>query len=90
MSRTKHIPPTLVTIEPITVDRNNAALLLGIGLSTFEAHVTRGTLPAPRQLGGRALWLVAELRTAAVNLPISTLLPAPAAAAKPEQEPANA
>lgn len=71
----------LVRIEPIGVGREDAALLLSIGLSTFEAHVSRGTLPRPRQLGGRAVWLVDELRQAAHALPVSELLPPPGAQA---------
>ena len=67
-------------IEPISVGRDHAAAMLGIGLSTFEAHVSRGALPRPRQLGGRAVWLVEELRAAAHALPASELLPPPAAA----------
>jgi predicted DNA-binding transcriptional regulator AlpA len=66
-------------IEPISVGRDHAAAMLGIGLSTFAAHVSRGTLPKPRQIGGRAVWLVEELRAAANALPVSELLP-PAAA----------
>ena len=59
--KTKTPPTPIVRIEPIGVGRDDAALLLGIGLSTFEAHVSRGNLPRPRQLGGRAVWLVEEL-----------------------------
>lgn len=75
--RVKLDPGTVVRMEPIALDRSAAALALGIGLSTFEAHVTRGTLPRPRQLGGRAVWLVEELRAAALSLPVSELLPPP-------------
>ena len=82
MSRTAKAKPAdqavhMVRIEPITVDRNAAAMLLGIAVSTLEAHVARGTLPKPRQLGGRALWLVDELRTTAHALPVSEMLPPP-------------
>jgi predicted DNA-binding transcriptional regulator AlpA len=68
----------LVSIEPIAVGREHAAELLGLGLSTFEQHVSRGTLPRARQLGGRAVWLVSELRRTAEALPVSELLPPPA------------
>lgn len=81
MSRAPRAKPdtavTVVRIEPITVDRNTAAVLLGIAVSTLENHVARGTLPKPRQLGGRALWLVSELRETALSLPVSALLPPP-------------
>lgn len=73
----KELPTPVVSIEPITVGREDAARLLGIGVSTFEAHVARGKLPQPRMLGARAVWLVAELRRAAEALPVSELLPPP-------------
>lgn len=72
-------PRPLLIMEPISVGREHAAALLGIGVSTFEAHVSRGTLPRGRMLGGRAVWLVTELRQAAQALPVSDLLPPPAA-----------
>lgn len=78
------LEPTL-HIEPITVRRETAAALLGIGLSTFTARVSRGELPKPRAIGGNAVWLVAELRQAAATLPVSDLLPVPAK--KKEAEP---
>ena len=74
-ARTKVEPVTMIRIEPIAVDRASAALLLGIGISTLEMHVSRGTLPKPRQLGGRAVWLVDELRATAQALPVSDMLP---------------
>ena len=68
-------PGTMIRMDPIAVDRVSAALSLSIGLSTFEARVSRGDLPKPRQLGGRAVWLVDELRAAAQALPVSEMLP---------------
>lgn len=49
-----------------------------ISVRTFEARVRDGTLPKPRQLGGRAVWLLSELHAAAAGLPVSALLPPPA------------
>lgn len=66
-----------ITIEPIAVGRHTAADLLGIGRSMFEAHVSAGRLPRPRQIGARSVWLVSELREAAQRLPVSEMLPAP-------------
>ena len=80
MSRTAVSPKRMaheLRIEPISVGRDHAAAMLGIGLSHFATHVTRGTLPMPRQIGGRAVWLVEELRAAANALPVSELLPPP-------------
>jgi predicted DNA-binding transcriptional regulator AlpA len=66
------------TIAPIAVDRDTAALMVGgISINTFETRVRDGTLPPPRQLGGRAVWLVRELEEAANDLPVSTMLPPP-------------
>lgn len=79
MSATTLKAEALVRIEPITVRGETAAALLGIGLSTLQAHVARGKLPKPRQLGGAAVWVVSELRAAAEALPVSELLPPPAA-----------
>lgn len=76
MSRTPaKVAPGLVHIEPISVGCDDAARLLGIGVSTLHMHVAKGLLPKPRQLGGRAVWLVAELRRTAEALPVSELLP---------------
>jgi predicted DNA-binding transcriptional regulator AlpA len=67
----------VISIEPIAVDREQAAALLCISRSHFEAHVARGDLPQPRKIGGRAVWLVSDLRDAAHELPVSDLLPPP-------------
>ena len=75
-TKARQATPVTVQLEPVLADRQTAAALLGgIAVSTFEGHVARGALPQPRQLGGRALWVVAELRTAALALPVSALLP---------------
>ncbi len=74
-ARPKAEPVQMIRIEPIAVDRASAAQLLGLGLSTFEARVSRGDLPKPRQIGSRAVWLVDELRAAAQALPVSEMLP---------------
>jgi predicted DNA-binding transcriptional regulator AlpA len=67
----------VIAIEPIAVGRDHAAELLGLARSTFEIRVARRELPQPRQLGGRAVWLVRELREAAEALPVSEMLPPP-------------
>ena len=67
--------PAMMTVQPIAVDRDTAAAMLSLARSTFEQHVSRGLLPRQRQLGGRAVWLVDELRAAAHALPVSELLP---------------
>jgi len=77
VARTKTPPPTIVQAQPISVGRDDAAMMLGIAVSTFEAHSARGTLPRPRMLGGRAVWLVDELRAAVHALPVSALQPPP-------------
>jgi predicted DNA-binding transcriptional regulator AlpA len=77
MPRAKPQTVDLVRIEPIAVERSTAAAMLSLGVSTFEAHVARGTLPRPRQMGGRVAWLVDELRAAAHALPVIELPPPP-------------
>lgn len=78
MARPKSQPgPTRIVMEPISLGREEAAQAIGIARSTFDAHVSRGSLPKPRALGGRAVWLVEELREAIRALPVSQLLPPP-------------
>lgn len=60
----------IVQIAPIAVDCETAAAMLGgIGRSTFLQWVSRGLLPRPRKLGNRSMWLVSELNEAAAKLP---------------------
>lgn len=73
----KALRPSRIVLEPIAVGRDEAAAMFSIGVSTFELRVSRGELPQPRQLGGRAVWLVDELRAAAASLPVSAMLPPP-------------
>lgn len=77
MPKAKPASVGFVRIEPIAVDRNAAAALLGIGVSTLEDYSARGILPRQRMLGGNARWLVEELRAAAHALPVSAMLPPP-------------
>lgn len=65
-------------ITPLSVRREEAAAMIGVGLSSFERYVAAGLLPQARQLGGSALWLVEELADCLRNLPTSSLLPPPA------------
>lgn len=60
----------IVQAAPIAVDSDTAAAMLGgIGQSTFLQWVSRGVLPRPRKLGARSMWLVSELAEAALRLP---------------------
>jgi predicted DNA-binding transcriptional regulator AlpA len=69
---------TVLTTSPIAVDVETAAAMLGgIGRSTFLTRVSRGELPKPRKIGARSMWLVEELQQAARDLPISDSLPLP-------------
>jgi hypothetical protein len=72
---------TLIRVEPISVSRETAATLLDIGPTLFDRLVKEGRLPAGRAAGGRTVWLLAELRTAAEALPVSEHLPPPSRAA---------
>lgn len=65
----------MISIEPIAVNDESAAALLGISPSTLHKLKAQGVLPMPRQVGGSARWLVSELREAAARLPVSELLP---------------
>lgn len=69
---------TALTPQPIAVDVEMAAAMLGgIGRSTFLERVSRGELPKPRKIGSRSMWLVEELQAAARGLPISDPRPLP-------------
>lgn len=67
-----------LTTVPIAVDVETAAAMLGgIGKSTFLERVSRGELPKPRKIGTRSVWLVEELQAVARALPISDERPLP-------------
>ena len=68
----------VLTHSPIAVDVETAAAMLGgIGRSTFLERVSRGELPKPRKIGARSVWLVEELQAAARNLSVSDERPLP-------------
>jgi predicted DNA-binding transcriptional regulator AlpA len=69
-----------IAIQPLAVGRETAAAMCDISPRTFHARVADGTLPQPRKLGGRAVWLVSELAKACEQLPVSDLLPPPGGA----------
>jgi predicted DNA-binding transcriptional regulator AlpA len=67
-----------VTIHPIAVDDLTAAEMLGgLARSTFHERVRDGSLPKPRRLGGRNMWLVEELLEAVRALPVNDGMPPP-------------
>jgi predicted DNA-binding transcriptional regulator AlpA len=69
-------PTFELVVQPIAVDSDTAAAMLGgISRSTFLERVSRGTLPRPRKIGARSVWLVEELIAAARALPLADDLP---------------
>jgi len=65
----------MISIEPIAVDRDAAAALLSVSVSSLESGVRYGRIPPPRAIGGLSRWLVSELRECAAALPVSERLP---------------
>lgn len=69
-------PPVVVSIEPVFLDRHDAAFFLGISESTLEKLVREDDAPKPRQVSPkRVAWLVRELRAWAETRPVSDQLP---------------
>lgn len=57
-------PPPILHIEPLYLDRVQAAAFLSLSESTLENLVAQGDAPKPRKLSkGRSAWLVEELKT---------------------------
>lgn len=76
----KATPVTVIQAAPLLVDRDSAARALGISVSTLEALVRAGKLAPPRQISkGRTGWRWTDLQRFADSLPVSELLPPPAA-----------
>ncbi len=68
----------VVTIKPLYLDREAAALFLAISRSTFEGLVARGEAPQARQVSpGRVGWLVEELEAYGRTRPVADMLPPP-------------
>lgn len=66
-----------MSITPFVMDVEKAAAYLSLSESTFERLVREGELPKPRRFPNRRRvgWLRTELEEAALNLPVSDLLP---------------
>lgn len=68
----------VVTIKPLYLDREAAALFLSISTTTFENLVARGEAPKPRQVSpARVGWLVEELEAYGRTRPLANMLPPP-------------
>ena len=62
-----------VTVQPLYLNRQDAAAYLSISVSQLEAMSSRGEIPAPRQISsGRAGWLVSELQAWGLARPQSS------------------
>lgn len=46
---------------PLVADAKALAKLLGLGVRTVRAHDAAGKLPAPVRIGGRVVWILAEI-----------------------------
>ena len=78
MARHDTPKPALVTIQPLYLNRENAAAFLSLSESQFESMASRGEAPKPRQISkGRTAWLVEELIAWGKERPVSNLPPPP-------------
>lgn len=79
----------LVAIEPIYLEKEHAATVLALSISTFEElGRTDPTFPRARLLSKRRTgYLVSELRTWSASRPVSDLLPPPNTGAKKPRKP---
>ncbi len=69
---------TIVTIEPLYLDRDESARYLAISTSTFEGLVASGAIAKPRKVSPRrSAWLVDDLNAYGRSRPESDLLPPP-------------
>ena len=66
MARYDALPPGVL---PFAVSREAAAALIGISASKFDMLVSDGRMPAPREVDGRVLWDVEEVRVAWRSFP---------------------
>ncbi len=54
--------PRAGRVEPLAVGRRGAAGLCGVSVRSWDRAVSSGLAPRPVRIGGRVLWVVAELR----------------------------
>lgn len=57
------------SLPPLGINREQAAALIGVSATLFDAVVRSGVIPPPRLLGGRNIWDVEELYAAFKKLP---------------------
>lgn len=60
------LPPNL---PPVGINRDMAAAMIGVGATLFDRLVEAGKMPQPREIHGRLVWDVDEVRTAFRELP---------------------
>lgn len=81
----------IVQTAPLVLRRDDAAALMGVSVSLFEAEVQRGNYPKPRKLSkGASGWLYSELQACALALPVSDLAPGPGQRKEPRGAAAEA
>ena len=71
---TTDTPAISVTIAPVLVGTEVAAVMLGMSQRTFQRMASAGEVPAPMKVGGKALWSVDELKSwASAGCPTATI-----------------
>lgn len=78
---------TIVSTPPALLDRDQACAYMGsISPAMLHRLVAQGKLPKPRQISNnRVGWLRTELEAAALQLPVSEVLPGPGRRAATEE-----
>ena len=71
MSKSPVILAKLPTAPRRGLDRIEAAIYVGIGLTKFDALVADGRMPGPRLIDGRRVWDIRRLDMAFEALPQS-------------------
>lgn len=57
--------------EPIGLNREDAALYVGVSPGMFDGMIADGRMPQARIAGRRKIWIAAELETALFALPVA-------------------
>ena len=69
MKDTKNHNNYAQTPTKIGLSRLEAAAYIGIGKTKFDELVSSGTMPKPRTIGSRKIWVRPELETSLITLP---------------------
>ena len=58
-------------ISKFGLNRQEAAAYVGVSATKFDELVRTGTMPQPRLIGRRKVWIRTELEAALISLPVN-------------------